>query len=93
MSEPNWGEFAVRGAASDQAAVSDELDAACAAVFITAEGKRLLEQLRKRYVEAPVALLSESRALRVRATQQQFVRDLEAARDRGLEAAAKRKAK
>ena len=93
MTEPSWSEFDRRAADQEQKLPTDDLDAACASVFITAEGKRLLAVLRERYFDAPLGGLADDRALRVRITQQQFVRDLETARDRGLAAAGQRKVK
>lgn len=62
----------------------DRLSEICAQVFTTPAGKELLVELRKKYFELGGNPMAEERALRVRATQQQFVRDLELACDRGL---------
>lgn len=89
MSEASWRDFerlpqiAVRSA-------NPELDAACARIFISPDGKTLLEELRRKYFDDFGNDLADDRALRVRIAKQQFVRELETARDRGLAAAATR---
>lgn len=91
MSEqpPSWEDL--RRGPQQPASATAEFDEACAHVFTSAAGKRLMKELRRRFVEAPFSPSADERALRVRATQQHFVRDLEIACDRGIAARAKRK--
>lgn len=74
-----------------QPVVDDEFATLCAQVFTMPSGKALLAALRKRYFDNPGNPLADERALRVRITQQHFVRELELACERGLNASAKRK--
>lgn len=90
MTEPNWGDL---GGAQPQAPKEDRLSEICARLFTSPDGKELLTELRRRYFENGGNPLAEERALRVRATQQHFVRELELACERGLANAANRKAK
>jgi hypothetical protein len=80
-------------AAAHQPAGDDDFDRLCAAALGGPAGREFMKALRDRYIERPDNPLAPEHMLRVRATQQQFVRDLERARDRGLAApAAKPKA-
>jgi len=60
-------------------------------VFTSPPGRALLVALRKRYFDAPMNQLADERALWLRINQQQFVRELEIACERAIEAVAKRK--
>lgn len=90
MTAPSWDDLQRRPDAAPTA--DSEFDSICARLLTGPDGRRLLALFRKRYFDAPANPLADERALRVRATQQQFVRDLELACERGLAAAAKRKA-
>jgi hypothetical protein len=87
---PAWNEFeAKRGPAAPAAGVADQdFDGLCAQVFTTTAGRELLAALRDRYIELLENPGAPEATLRVRAAQQRLVRDLELARDRGLEAIA-----
>lgn len=63
-----------------------EFDRLCAAVLLNGPGAELLRMLRKRTIEAPDAVMAPESALRVKAAQSQFVRDIEAAVERGRKA-------
>lgn len=76
---PHWGDLDKH----PQPAPDDEFAVLCAQIFTSAPGKLLLEKLRKRHFDTGGNALADERALRVRAANQQFVRDLELARDRG----------
>jgi hypothetical protein len=84
---PNWNDLNRTPPAPREDRIAD----ICARVFITPAGKELLEELRRRYFENGDNPLMAADALRVRAAQQHFVRELERARDRGLAAAVKAK--
>jgi len=90
---PHWGEFDQGRARAGAGPASDDpdFDEVCALALTGAAGQNLLEALRFRHIDRPENPNAPEAVLRVRVTQQQFVRDLEAARDRGLEAI-KRKA-
>lgn len=83
----SWGDLNKQ----PQPVVDDEFAILCAQVFTAPSGKALLAALRKRYFDNPGNPLAEERALRVRATQQHFIRELELACERGLNASAKKK--
>lgn len=87
----NWGEFRQRPSGAQQAADDPDFDDICARALSGIAGQEFLAVLRDRFIERGENPLTSEAALRVRVTQQQFVRELQAARDRGLEAA-KRKA-
>lgn len=91
MSNPNWSEFEQRRKTASAVSSDDDFDDICARALSGLSGRELLAALRARYIERTENPLGAEAALRVRVTQQQFIRDLEAARDRGLEAI-KRKA-
>lgn len=92
MSEPhNWGEFRQRVPSTAPAATDPDFDEICMRALTGPSGQQLLEALRQRYIERPENPHAVEAVLRVRVTQQQMVRDLEAARDRGAESI-KRKA-
>lgn len=92
MSEPhNWNEFRQRGGGTQASEPDDDFDIVCMQALTGQAGRQFLEALRQRFIERPENPMSTEAVLRVRVTQQQFVRDLEAARDRGNEAV-KRKA-
>jgi hypothetical protein len=83
---PSWSDLR---ATEPQVQQPDRLSEICASVFTTTSGKDLLKELRRRYFENVGSPLADERALRVRATQQHFIRDLELACERGLKAAAR----
>jgi hypothetical protein len=84
MSEPSWNDL---GRGQTQAPPADnEFDAACAEVFTSGSGKRLLAVLRKKHFDSPFNPLAPERALALRIGAQHFVRELETACARGLEA-------
>jgi hypothetical protein len=90
MSEPSWNDFTTT---SLKAAPHDsEFDTLCAEVFMGGSGKRLIEMLRARHFDTPFNPLAPERALALRISQQQFVRELELACERGLKANTKRSA-
>lgn len=89
MSEPSWNDLEKP---QSPAPKEDRIADICARLLTTPDGKELLAELRRKYFDGGNPL-AEERALRVLATQQHFVRELERARDRGLAAAATRKAK
>lgn len=92
MSDPhNWGEFAQRRPSAAADAADPDFDEICMRALSGPSGQQFLHALRERYIERPENPHAIEAVLRVRATQQQMVRDLEAARDRGAEAI-KRKA-
>lgn len=86
MSEPSWSNFQSGSAVGKAPPVDNEFDAVCAEVFTSGSGKRLLAALRKKHFDTGGNPMADERALRVRSTQQHFVRELEAACERGLEA-------
>lgn len=76
----------------DQARAAEpdnEFDMLCAHVFAGPPGRALIAALRKRYFDAPINPLAPDRALALRINQQQFVRELETACERGLATKAK----
>ena len=83
---PSWEELKRKPAAEPAAG---EFERVCAEFLTAAGGKRFLEALRARYIEAVPAGIPEDRALVARLAKQQLVRELEAATARGLEAARK----
>jgi hypothetical protein len=84
---PSWNDLEPQPAAAQE----DRLSNLCAMVFTTLSGKELLAELRRKHFDTGGNPLADDRALRVRATQQHFVRELELARDRGLKANTKPK--
>lgn len=91
MSEqpPSWSDLNP----TPQASHPDRKGELCAIVFTTPAGKELLSLLRAKHIDRSFNPLADERALRVMATEQHFVRELELARDRGLAATANRKPK
>lgn len=89
MTEPSWNDLQ-RPAPAQDAKPNDEFNALCASIFTSTAGKLLLAELRRKHFDEGGNDLADDRALRVRIARQQFVRDLERARDAGL-AAAQRK--
>lgn len=88
---PSWNDIAQREASGPQpTAQSETYDEICATALSGVAGERFLAALRQRFIEASENPLGAEASLRVRVTQQQFVRDLEAARDRGIAAQAAR---
>jgi len=85
----SWDDLAQPGGREQAPKPDNEFDAVCADVFMTAGGKRLLAALRKRHFETGGNPRAEERDLRIRVTNQQFVRDLEMASERGLAAGKK----
>lgn len=85
MTHPNWDQ--IEGRPETQPPRDNEFDRLCWSVMSAGNGAQLLEMLRKKYFETAFNPQSPEAALRVRITQQQFVRDLEAATKRGAEAA------
>jgi hypothetical protein len=91
MSEPSWNDLS-RGQPQAAPKSDNEFDAVCAEVFTSGSGKRLLAALRKKHFDSPFNQLAPDRALQVRIDNQHFVRELEAACERGLAANQKPKA-
>lgn len=90
MTEPkSWDDLNNRD--TPAAKPDNEFDVVCAQVFASAPGQRLLAALRKKHFDSVANPLAEERALRVRIANQQFVRDLELATERGLAAASAKK--
>ena len=85
----SWDDLSQPGGREQAAKPDNEFDAACAEIFTSGSGKRLLAALRKKHFETPFNILAAEPALRVRATNQQFIRDLETACERGLAAGKK----
>jgi hypothetical protein len=90
VSGPNWGEFKQRTRGGTPEQTDADFDDICASALSGIAGRDFLVALRERFIERSENPMATEPALRVRVTQQQFVRDLEAARDRGLEAAKRR---
>lgn len=86
MSEPSWSDLERKPAGPPK---DTRLSEICARVFTTPDGRELLAELRRLHFDSFASPAADERALRVRATQQNFVWELEQARDRGLAAAAK----
>lgn len=87
MSDPhNWGEFAQRRPSATADTADPDFDELCMRALAGPSGQQFLRALRERYIESPANPLAPEASLRVRATQMQMVRDLEAARDRGADA-------
>lgn len=87
---PSWGDLHKPAAEPPRNTRFDEL---CMQVFTSPAGKELLKELRQKHFDSVANPLADERALRVRITQQQFVRDLEIACERGRAAiTAKREA-
>lgn len=63
-----------------------EFDRLCLLVLSTGAGADLLKKLRARTIDAPDDPLASESALRVKAAQSQFVRQIEAAMERGRKA-------
>lgn len=84
----SWDQLAQHGA-EEREPVDNEFDTLCAHVFAGPPGRALLAALRKRYFDAPINPLAPDRALALRINQQQFVRELETACERGLATKAK----
>lgn len=82
---PNWSEFDHHAPVSAPTPDAD-FDALAATALGGGAGAQLLSQLRQRYIERAENPLTTEAALRVRVTQQQFVRELETAVQRGLAA-------
>ena len=91
MSGPHWGEFEQSGPRTTPPSTDPDFDEICMRALTGAAGQQLLEALRAQYIDRNENPAAPEAVLRVRVTQQQFVRDLENARDRGIEAV-KRKA-
>jgi hypothetical protein len=90
MTEHSWSDLEKPQA---QPPVNDRFNEVCALVFSSGAGKELLGLLRTKYFDAPMNQLADERALRLRINQQQFVRELETACERGTVALANRKPK
>jgi hypothetical protein len=92
MSEPpNWNDLKQPGGATKAPQPDNEFDALCASLFNSGNGKLLLDALRKRHFDTGGNARADERDLRIRVVNQQFVRDLEIARDRGLAKASAKK--
>lgn len=61
-------------------------DRLCFIVLSSGPGQELLQMLRKRTIDAPDDMFGSESALRAKAAQSQFVRDIEAAAERGRKA-------
>jgi len=83
---PNWSEFEQRRGSDPTPRNDADFDSIVATALTTIGGRALLEALRARYIERPENPLGTEASLRVRVTQQQFIRDLEAACERGVKA-------
>jgi hypothetical protein len=88
-SSPSWSDLSQPGAGGPGPKPDNEFDAVCAEVFTSGSGKRLLAVLRRKHFESGGNALADERVLRVRITQQEFIRDLERACERGLAAGKK----
>jgi hypothetical protein len=80
---PSWNDLE---RAPPPAQADNEFDAVCAEIFTSGSGKRLLAVLRRKHFDSPFNQMLSDRALQVRIDNQQFVRELELACARGLEA-------
>jgi hypothetical protein len=87
----SWSDLSQPGSKQQAPAVDNEFDTLCMQVFTSAPGKLLLAALRKRHFDSHFNPLSPDRALQVRIDNQHFVRELETACDRAVEAISKRK--
>ena len=88
----SWDDLQKLGAIKPTPA-DNEFETLCMQVFGSAPGRLLLAALRRKYFDAPMNQLADERALRLRINQQQFVRELETACERGTAALANRKPK
>lgn len=86
MNDRSWDSLQQPGGAPKGPQPDAEFAILCAQVFTAPSGKALLAALRKRYFDNPGNPLAAEPALRVRATQQHFIRELELACERGLAA-------
>lgn len=75
---PSWNDLNKQPAAP----ADDVFDKLCVQVFSTPSGQALLAELRRRHIDRRMNPMADERALRVFATQQHFVRDLELACER-----------
>lgn len=87
----SWNDLAQPGGAPKPPPPDSEFDTLCASLFNSGNGKLLIAALRKKHFDTGGNVHADERVLRVRAANQQFVRDLELACERGLAAVAKRK--
>jgi hypothetical protein len=62
----------------------NEFDVICGRLLSTRDGQEFLVRLRHRHFETGGSPLADEPSLRVRAANQQFVLEIERARDRGL---------
>jgi hypothetical protein len=85
-SRPSWDDLQQRQSGPAPSQAAETYDEICATVLSGSAGERFLQALRQRFLEARENPLGTEAELRMRVTQQQFVRDLEAARDRGVAA-------
>jgi hypothetical protein len=90
MSEqpPSWSDL---NAAPAQIAKDDRFSEVCALIFSGGPGRELLAMLRARHFDSHISPLADQRALAARIVLQQFVRELETACERGLQAKSTRK--
>lgn len=79
----NWDEFTSRK--PDDKKPVDEFDALAAQTFSTGPGAKFLDMLRHRNFNVGGNPLADEAALRVRAAYQQFILDIERARERGMD--------
>lgn len=85
---PSWSDL---NAAPAPVVKDDRFNEVCALVLSGPPGRELLAMLRARHFDSPInAVAADHRALAARIVLQQFVRELEIACERGLQA--KRKA-
>lgn len=85
----SWQEFRQDRAAEHTAPAADEdFDRLCAAALGGPAGRAFTAALRAKVIDRNEDPYASDHILRVRIAEQQFVRDLERARDRGLAAPA-----
>jgi hypothetical protein len=89
----SWKDLQQRTSGPAPNPAADDFDEICALMLTGATGERFLAALYKKHIDAPENVFGTEAALRVRAAQQQLVRDLESARDRGIAAQEARRPK
>jgi hypothetical protein len=85
---PSWSDL---NRAPEPAPKDDRFSEVCALIFSGGPGRELLAMLRAKHFDSRIDPLADQRALLARIVLQQFVRDLETACERGLQAKANRK--
>lgn len=84
---PSWSDLNVT---PPPVVKDDRFSEVCALIFSSGPGRELLSMLRAKHFDSHISPLADQRALAARIVLQQFVRELEIACERGLQA--KRKA-